>query len=68
MKVLEKKFTDVFYESLVRGVTTVSPDIPAGSLLNLFGTGQAVVVVNGDRVLGILTKLDLIEYLAARLK
>jgi glucose-6-phosphate 1-epimerase len=51
-----------------RQVTTVSPDTPAGSLLNLFGTGQAVIVVDGDRVLGILTKLDLIEYLAARLK
>jgi glucose-6-phosphate 1-epimerase len=51
-----------------RPVTTVSPNLPAGSLLDLFGTGQAVVVVDGDRVLGILTKLDLIEYLAARLK
>ena len=51
-----------------RQVTTVSPDTPAGSLLNLFGTGQAVIVVDGERVLGILTKLDLIEYLAARLK
>jgi tartrate dehydratase alpha subunit/fumarate hydratase class I-like protein len=27
MKALEKQFTDVFYESLVRGVTSVSPDI-----------------------------------------
>ncbi len=51
-----------------RQVTTVSPGTPAGSLLNLFGTGQAVIVVDGERVLGILTKLDLIEYLAARLK
>lgn len=49
-------------------VTTVSPNLPAGSLLNLFGAGQAVVVVDGDRVSGILTKLDLIEYLAARLR
>jgi fumarate hydratase subunit alpha len=27
MKALEKKFADVFYESLVRGVTSISPDI-----------------------------------------
>jgi predicted transcriptional regulator len=49
-------------------VITVAPDIPAGALLSLLGSGSAVVVVEGDRVLGILTKLDVIEYLAARLK
>jgi predicted transcriptional regulator len=36
--------------------------------LNLFGGSQAVIVVEDDRVLGILTKLDLIEFLTARLK
>jgi glucose-6-phosphate 1-epimerase len=59
---------DAIAPMINRQITTVAPDIPAGSLLNLFGTGQALVVVDGDRVLGILTKLDLIEYLAARLK
>ena len=51
-----------------RQVTTVSPDVPAEALMNLFGAGQAVVVVEADRVVGILTKIDLIEYLAARMK
>ncbi len=59
---------DAIAPMINRQVTTVTPDVPAGSLLNLFGIGQALVVVDGDRVLGILTKLDLIEYLAARLK
>jgi glucose-6-phosphate 1-epimerase len=49
-------------------VTTVAPDQSAASLMSLFGSGQAVIVVEGDRVLGILTKLDLIEFLTARLK
>ncbi len=38
-----------------RQVAAVSPDQPAGSLLNLFGGSQAVIVVDGDRVTGILT-------------
>jgi glucose-6-phosphate 1-epimerase len=59
---------DAIAPMINRQVTTVSPSLPAGSLLNLFGARQAVVVVDGDRVSGILTKLDLIEYLAARLK
>jgi glucose-6-phosphate 1-epimerase len=49
-------------------VATVAPDLPAASLMSLFGSGQAVIVVEGDRVLGILTKLDLIEFLTTRLK
>jgi glucose-6-phosphate 1-epimerase len=49
-------------------VVTVAPTMTAGSLLNLFGGAQAVIVVEDDRVLGILTKLDLIEFLTARLK
>src|SRR5512139_1003517 len=59
---------DAIAPMINRQITTASQDIPAGSLPDLFGIGQAVVVVDGDRVLGILTKLDLIEYLAARLK
>ena len=40
----------------------------AALLMRLFGSGQAVIVVGGERVLGILTKLDLIEYLTSRLQ
>lgn len=49
-------------------VATAAPDQSAGSLLNLFGGSQAVIVVEDDRVLGILTKLDLIGFLTGRLK
>jgi glucose-6-phosphate 1-epimerase len=49
-------------------VVTVAAELPAGSLLSLFGGAQAVIVAEDDRVLGILTKLDLIEFLTARLK
>jgi cystathionine beta-synthase len=59
---------DVIAPMINREVVTVSPQLPAGSLLNLFGGSQAVIVVDADRVLGILTKLDLIEFLTARLK
>jgi glucose-6-phosphate 1-epimerase len=49
-----------------RQVTAIAPDLPAAALMNLFGSGQAILVAEGDRVLGILTKLDLIEFLTAR--
>jgi cystathionine beta-synthase len=59
---------DTIAPMINRQVAAVSPDLPAGSLLDLFGGSQAVIVVDGDRVTGILTKLDLIEYLTARSK
>ena len=59
---------DVIAPMINRQVAAVAPNLPAGSLLNLFGASQAVIVVEDDRVLGILTKLDLIEFLTARLK
>ncbi len=52
-----------------RGGQTVTAGGDEGAaLLNLFGGSQAVIVVEDDRVLGILTKLDLIEFLTARIK
>jgi glucose-6-phosphate 1-epimerase len=59
---------DAIAPMINRQVATVAPDQPAGSLLNLFGGSQAVIVVEDDRVLGILTKLDLIEFLTGRVK
>ena len=59
---------DVIASIVNQQVATVAPDQSAASLMSLFGSGQAVIVVDGDRVLGILTKLDLIEFLTARLK
>jgi cystathionine beta-synthase len=51
-----------------RQVTTVPPDIGLEAVMRLFGASQAVVVIDNDQVIGILTKIDLIDYLAARMK
>jgi cystathionine beta-synthase len=51
-----------------RQVTTVSTDMSLEAVMNLFGASQAVIVVDGDQVVGILTKIDLIDYLAAHMK
>jgi len=53
---------------VTRQVTTVTTDTRAEALMNLFGAGQAAVVVDNDQVVGIVTKIDLIDYLAAHMK
>jgi cystathionine beta-synthase len=51
-----------------RQVTSVGGDASLESVMGLFSESAAVIVVDGERVVGIITKIDLIDYLAARSK
>ena len=54
-------------EVMVRKVSTVSPQADASLLPRMFERGEVALVVDDERkVLGILTKLDLIEFLTRR--
>jgi cystathionine beta-synthase len=46
----------------------VGPETPVGRLRDIFNDDNVAVVKEGDRVTGILTKIDLIEFLGQRLK
>jgi cystathionine beta-synthase len=46
----------------------VTPETPIARLRNIFNDDNVAVVKEGDRVTGILTKIDLIEFLGRRLK
>lgn len=54
-------------EVMVRKVATVAPHTPASELPHIFERGEVALVVDDDRnVLGLVTKLDLIEYLTKK--
>jgi cystathionine beta-synthase len=46
----------------------VGPDTPVGRLREIFNDDNVAVVKEGEKVTGILTKIDLIEFLGQRLK
>jgi cystathionine beta-synthase len=46
----------------------VAADTPIGKLRSIFNDDNVAVVKEGDRVTGILTKIDLIEFLGERLR
>jgi cystathionine beta-synthase len=46
----------------------VGPDTPISRLRTIFNDDNVAVVKEGDRVTGILTKIDLIEFLGEKLK
>jgi len=50
----------------IQGV--VGPDTPIAKLRQIFNDDNVAVVKDGDRIAGILTKIDLIEFLGERLK
>jgi cystathionine beta-synthase len=47
-------------------VATVDPDMPLEELTAIFGRSQAAVVVDNEEVVGIVTKIDVIDFLASR--
>lgn len=47
-------------------VATVNPDTPLEELTSLFGRNSAAVVLDHGRVAGIVTKIDVIDFLASR--
>jgi cystathionine beta-synthase len=47
-------------------VATVDPAMPLEELTPVFGRSQAAVVVDDGRVTGIVTKIDVIDFLASR--
>jgi cystathionine beta-synthase len=54
-------------EAMVRKVSTVQLDEPAGALLGIFEQGEVALVVDAQRrLLGIVTKMDLIDVVAGR--
>jgi cystathionine beta-synthase len=53
-------------EIINRDVPTVSGETPVEELPTLLGRGPAAVVIDDERVIGIVTKIDVIDYLANR--
>jgi cystathionine beta-synthase len=51
-----------------RQVTTVGSGASLESVMGMFADGSAVVILDQERVAGIITKIDLIDFLAARSK
>lgn len=47
-------------------VATVAPDTPVEDLTGVFGRSSAAVVLDGPTVTGIVTKIDVIDFLASR--
>ncbi len=56
-------------EALVRPqVATVTPGTPLETLMSVFTTRRVVLVIEEERVVGIITKIDLLDFLTGQVK
>jgi cystathionine beta-synthase len=53
-------------EVMSRRLTTVAPTTPIRELLPVFAAGMVPIVMDGDRFLGLVTRIDLLNHLRRR--
>jgi cystathionine beta-synthase len=49
-------------------LTTVPPDAPLESLLPIFDRGMVAIVCEGDRFVGLITRIDVLNLLRQQLR
>lgn len=64
----ESRFADKASAAMTARVQTVPCSAPIGTLLKTFDRGHVAVVMEGDRFLGIVTRIDLLNHLRRRMK
>jgi cystathionine beta-synthase len=61
-------FDEPVTEAMERHLVTVPPDAPLEKLLEIFKRGMVAIVVDGEEFLGLITRIDLLNWLRLRRK
>jgi len=61
-------FDEPVSEAMERHLVTVSPGASLGELMEIFKRGMVAIVVDGDEFLGLITRIDLLNWLRRREK
>jgi len=62
----EKRFTDLVSTAMVSKLNVLEVTAPMESLLPVFDRGQVAIVMDGVKFLGLITRIDLLNYLRRR--
>lgn len=63
----EDRFRDPVSAYMTTRLQTVPPETPVRDLLGIFEAGRVPIVCRGDRFLGLITRIDLLNYLRRRM-
>jgi cystathionine beta-synthase len=61
------KFNDLVKTAMTDRLETLSPATNISDLLGVFDRGRVAIVMEGDRFLGLITRVDLLSYLRLRM-
>jgi cystathionine beta-synthase len=61
-------FEEPVTEAMARHLVTVPPDAPLEKLLEIFKRGMVAIVMDGDEFLGLITRIDLLNWLRLKRK
>lgn len=64
----EDRFRDPVSTAMVTTLDFMEVDSPIEALLPVFDRGQVAIVVDGERFLGLITRIDLLNYLRRRVQ
>lgn len=64
----ESQFQSPVGDAMSAQLETVPPTAPVESLLPIFDRGMVAIVVDGDNFLGLITRIDMLNYLRRRMK
>jgi cystathionine beta-synthase len=62
----EKRFTDPVSTAMVTRLQVLDVKSPIGSLMPVFEAGHVAIVLEGTKFLGLITRIDLLNYLRRR--
>jgi cystathionine beta-synthase len=62
-----KRFQDPVGTAMVRTVETIAPNAPIGDLLPIFQRDHVAIVADHGRFVGLITRIDLLNYLRKQL-
>ncbi len=63
----EKRFREPVSRYMTTRLQTLSPAAPIQALLDIFEAGRVPIVCEGERFLGLITRIDLLNYLRRRM-
>ena len=62
-----KRFKDAVSTAMVRDVETIAPDAPIDELLPVFQRDHVAIVADRGKLIGLITRIDLLNYLRKQL-
>jgi len=64
----QERFKDLVSTAMVRELEVLEVDAPMAELMPVFDAGKVAIVMDGTRFLGLITRIDLLNYLRRRVQ